>query len=105
MCCKNIPTLVVTSHSNVHVFHDERKRVSQQTVTNVMYKNTIRNLDKHVEGASDLKIQKMIYVCAVIGDYLSMGWINHYHPGSLHHLARLKKQDFALTKKNKLAPK
>jgi hypothetical protein len=102
MCCKNTPTLVVTSHNNVQVFHDEMKRVALHSVTDVVYKNTIRNLEKQIEGASDLKIQKMIYVCAVVGGHLSMGWINHCRPGSPRHLVRFKKQDFALTTQNQV---
>jgi hypothetical protein len=78
------------------------KRVMQQSVMDIMYKNTICNLDKQIEGASNLKIQKMIYVCAVVGGHLSIYWINHCHPGSPRHLARFKKQDFALTTQNQL---
>jgi hypothetical protein len=102
VCCKNTPTLIVTSHNNVRVFHDEMKTVALQSVTDVIYRNTIRTLDKQIAGASDLKIQKMIYVCAVVGGHLSMGWINHCRPGSPRHLARFKKQDFALTTQNQV---
>jgi hypothetical protein len=36
MCCKNMPTLVVTSHNNVRVIHDKMIRVAQQMVTDIM---------------------------------------------------------------------
>jgi hypothetical protein len=102
MCRQNTPTLVLTSHNNVCEFQEEMKLVSQKTVMDVVYKNTIHNLDKLIEGASDLKIQKMIYVCAVIGSHLSMCWINHCCPGSPCHLARFKKQDFLLMTHNQV---
>ena len=67
-----------------------------------MYKNTFRTWDKLMEGVSDLKIQKMIYVCAVLGGHPSLEWINHCRPGSPRHLARFKKQDFPLTTQNQV---
>ena len=75
---------------------------ARQAVTDVVYKNTLRSLDKLMEGVSDLKIQKMIYGCAVLGGHLSLDWINHCLPGSARHLARIKKQDFPLTTQNQV---
>ena len=74
--------------------------VATKQVTDSLYKKTMQLLDKLIEGAGDLKIQKMIFVCAVLGGHLQPGWINHCRPGSPRHLARFKKQDFAQTTKN-----
>jgi hypothetical protein len=101
-CSRNTPTLIQTSHNNVRVFHNTMSSFARQAVTDVVYKNTLRSLDKLMEGVSDLKIQKMIYVCAVLGGHLSLDWINHCLPGSARHLARFKKQDFPLTTQNQV---
>jgi hypothetical protein len=102
LCSRNMPTLIQTSHNNVRVFHQTMNSFSRQAVTEVVYKNTLRMLDKLIEGASDLKIQKMIYACTVLGGHLFLKWINHCHPGSPCHLARFKKQDFGLTTQNQV---
>ena len=102
MCSRNTPSLIVTSHSNVRSFHFAMADVAGKQVTDSLYKKTIQLLDKQIEGAQDLKIQKMIYVCAVLGGHLQSGWINHCRPGSPRHLAGFKKQDFALTTQNQV---
>jgi hypothetical protein len=102
MCSRNTPSLVQTTHNNVRSFHYTMADVAKMQVTDALYKKTIQTLDKQMEGVSDLKIQKMIYVCAVVGGQLQAGWIDHCRPGSPRHLARFKKQDFALTTQNQV---
>ena len=67
MYSRNTLSLIVTTHNNVRAFHFEMASIAQKQVMNVLYKKAIQSLDKQVEGASDLKIQKMIYICSVIG--------------------------------------
>jgi hypothetical protein len=102
MCSWNMPTIVQTSHNNVHVFHNTMNGFGRQTVTESAYKNMLGTLDKLIEGASGLNIQKMIYVCCFLGGHLSLEWIIHCCPGSPQHLARFKKQDFSLTTQNQV---
>jgi hypothetical protein len=55
-----------------------------------------------MEGAGDLKLQKMIYVRVVVSDDLSMDWINYCLPGSQKHFARLQKDGYKLTDRNQV---
>jgi hypothetical protein len=55
-----------------------------------------------MEGAGNLKLQKVIRVWVVVSDDLSMEWINYCLPGSQKHFAWLQKDGYKLTDKNQV---
>jgi hypothetical protein len=98
-CCRNTPTLLTTSHSNVRVFHSMMKGAARRPVTEVEYRRTLASLDKNMDGVGALKIQKMIYVRTAIGGDLSMNWLKYCLPGSPRHLTRFQEAGFLLSSK------
>jgi hypothetical protein len=62
LCSRNLPTLVLTSHNNVRGFHETMNSFSWQTVTDIVYRNTLRTLDKLMEGASDECCSKWFFI-------------------------------------------
>jgi hypothetical protein len=64
---KNNPTMVSTTYTSIRSFHDVMIAARKRTVSDVEFRRTLRLLDKSIEGASDLKIQKMIYIRVTVG--------------------------------------
>jgi hypothetical protein len=95
--------MLVTTYQNIRAFHNEMtKAVAKRTVTDVEYRRMLTRLDKSMEGAGELKIQKMIYVRVVVGNDLSIEWINYCLPGSQKHFTRFQKDGYKLTDKTQV---
>ncbi len=84
----NNPTLVLTSYSNVRSFYEQMMAATKRRVSDAEFRRTLRSLDKAVEGAGDLKLQKMIYVRVAVGGDLPLDWLKYCLPGSPHHFTR-----------------
>ena len=102
VCCRNTPTLVSTSQNNVKFFNMEMNAAARRNVTEVDYRKTLSRLEKEMDRVGCLKIQKMIYARTVLGNDMSMGWINFCLPGSPRHMSRLQEAGYALTNKNQV---
>ena len=61
---------------------------TKRRVSDAEFRRTLRSLDKAVEGAGDLKLQKMIYVWVAVGGDLPLDWLKYCLPGSPHHFTR-----------------
>ena len=99
---KNNPTLVSTSYSNIRAFHDQMKASIKQTVSDAEFRRTLKSLDKAIEGAGDLKLQKMIYVRVAVGGDLSFDWLKYCLPGSPQHFSRFVEKGFELGEKSRV---
>jgi hypothetical protein len=83
-------------HRNVRCLHDTIGIFSKKKITETAYKSMLSTLNKGTVGASELKLQKMIYAVACCNENFSLQWITFCRPGSKEHLERLKEQKFPI---------
>jgi hypothetical protein len=91
-----LPRLSAACHRNIRFFHDAIKDAAKKKPTEKEYGALIKLLNKHAVGTGKLKLQKMVYVAAVLDGNLPIVWIWYCISGSKEHHEHLqeRKQSF-----------
>jgi hypothetical protein len=92
----NTPRMVATCHANVRALFDAVGLFEGKKVGESAYGMLLATLNKETMGASELKLQKMVYAIACCDERMSTDWIRYCRPGSDEHRKRLKERKYRI---------
>ena len=92
----NTARMNAVCHKNVRTLHDTIAIYSRKRDSETAYKGMLAALNKGTVGASELKLQKMVYAVACCDDTFSTQWIRWCRPGSKEHFERLKEKKYPI---------